>query len=580
MGLFEVDEFWLGPVADELEPRAVLLSNLFRDQLDRYGELEIIADRWAAIVADLPDSTALVLNADDPLVADLGRHREPLYFGVQDDALALPELQHASDSKHCRRCGAAYVYEAAYLAHLGRYACPSCGARRPDPQVHASDVELRGIRSAAFTLTAPEGERRIELPLPGLYNVYNALGAAALCLRLGVPLDEVAAGLGAVAPAFGRAETVAVGDRPMSILLVKNPAGANEVLRTLALEGTDLDLFGVLNDRTADGRDVSWVWDADWEIVAPHVRRLTCSGTRAAELALRLKYAGVDPARLEVVDGLERGARPRAGGRRRPALRAADLHGAARAQGRAQPPRARGVLAVNAKVIWHDVECGAYVADLPLWRELADEAGGPVLDVGAGTGRVALDLARAGHDVTALDLDADLLAALEQRADGLPVRTLVADAADFDAGEAAFALVAVPMQTIQLLPGRSGFFASARRAVAPGGLVALAIAETLESFEAEIELPPPDTGEADGWRFLSQPTAVREVADGMRIERLRHTIGPAGERATEPNTIVLAPVTADGLAEEGEAAGLHRHAVLHIAPTPEHVGSEVVVLRG
>ena len=305
MGLFEVDEFWLGPVVDEVEPRALLLSNLFRDQLDRYGELEIIADRWAAIVART--QTALVLNADDPLIADLGRDREALYFGVQDDGLALPELQHASDSKHCRRCGHAYEYEAAYLAHLGRYACPNCGARRPDPRVHASAVELRGIRSAAFTLTAPEGERRIELPMPGLYNVYNALGAAALCLRLGIALDDVAAGLAAVAPAFGRAETVQLGSRPMSILLVKNPAGANEVLRTLALEETELDLFGVLNDRTADGRDVSWVWDADWEIVAPHVRRLTCSGTRAAELALRLKYAGVDPERLEVVDDLERG---------------------------------------------------------------------------------------------------------------------------------------------------------------------------------------------------------------------------------------------------------------------------------
>ncbi len=304
MGLFEVDEFWLGPVAAELQPRAVLLGNLFRDQLDRYGELEIIADRWAEIVAGLDPATALVLNADDPLVADLGRDRQATYFGVQDDALALPELQHASDSKHCRRCGAAYVYEAAYLAHLGRYACPSCGARRPDPTVSAKDVELRGIRSAAFTLCTADGERRIELPLPGLYNVYNAVAAAALCLELGVPLDGVAAGLAAVAPAFGRAETIELAGRPTSILLVKNPAGANEVLRTLALEGTQLDLLGVLNDRIADGRDVSWVWDADWEIVAPHVRRLTCSGTRAAELALRLKYAGVAPERLEVVSDL------------------------------------------------------------------------------------------------------------------------------------------------------------------------------------------------------------------------------------------------------------------------------------
>jgi lipid II isoglutaminyl synthase (glutamine-hydrolysing) len=306
MGLFEVDEFWLGPVTADLAPRAVLLGNLFRDQLDRYGELEIIADRWAEIVERLPAATSLVLNADDPLVGDLGRRREALYYGVEDDALALPELQHASDSKHCRRCGHAYVYEAAYLAHLGHYACPNCGARRPDPAIAATTVELRGIRSAAFTLRTGDGERRIELPLPGLYNVYNALGAAALCLHLGVGLDDVAAGLAAVEPAFGRAETIDLG-RPTSILLVKNPAGANEVLRTLALEGTQLDLFGILNDRTADGRDVSWVWDADWELVAPHVRRLICSGTRAAELARRLKYAGVPAERLEVVEDVERG---------------------------------------------------------------------------------------------------------------------------------------------------------------------------------------------------------------------------------------------------------------------------------
>jgi UDP-N-acetylmuramyl tripeptide synthase len=304
LGLFEVDEFWLGPVVEELEPRALLLGNLFRDQLDRYGELETIADRWAAVVAARRDRTALVLNADDPLVADLGRDAEPLYFGVEDDRVAHAELQHASDSKHCRRCGHPYVYEAAYLAHLGRYHCPNCGARRPDPSVAATDVRLDGIRAAAFTLRSTGGEARVELPLPGLYNVYNALGAAALCLSLGAPLDAVVAGLQAVEPAFGRAETLDLAGRPTSILLVKNPAGANEVLRTLALEQGGLDLLGVLNDRIADGRDVSWVWDADWEVLAPHVRRMTCAGTRAAELALRMKYAGVQSGRLHVVDAL------------------------------------------------------------------------------------------------------------------------------------------------------------------------------------------------------------------------------------------------------------------------------------
>ncbi|MEA2310891.1 MAG: hypothetical protein QOE28_859 [Solirubrobacteraceae bacterium] len=307
LGLFEVDEFWLGPVVEELEPRALLLSNLFRDQLDRYGELDTIADRWAGVVAGRSPRTALVLNADDPLVADLGRGTDALYFGVEDDSLALPTLQHASDSKHCRNCGHAYVYEAVYLAHLGRYRCPSCGRRRPEPAVVASAVELRGIRSAAFTLSLGGSEHRVELPLPGLYNVYNALGAAALCSALEVPAERIVAGLAAVEPAFGRAETIELSGRPTSILLVKNPAGANEVLRTLTLEGAALDVLGVLNDGTADGRDVSWVWDADWELLAPHVRTMTCSGTRAAELALRMKYAGVDPARLRVLEPLADG---------------------------------------------------------------------------------------------------------------------------------------------------------------------------------------------------------------------------------------------------------------------------------
>jgi lipid II isoglutaminyl synthase (glutamine-hydrolysing) len=310
LGLFEVDEFWLPQLADELQPRAVLLSNLFRDQLDRYGELETIAERWAEVVAALPAATQLVLNADDPLVADLGRGRERVTtFGVEDDAMALPQMQHAADSKHCRSCGHAYAYEAVYLGHLGRYRCPQCGAGRPEPDVVASDVRLHGTRDAAFTLRIGGTDPRsatVTLPLPGLYNVYNALGAAALCHALGVPFDEIVAGLQAVEAAFGRAETIDLDGRDLSILLIKNPAGANEVLRTLALEDGPLDLLAVLNDNVADGRDVSWVWDADFELLAGRVRRVVCAGTRAGELAVRLKYAGVEPQRLVVVPELER----------------------------------------------------------------------------------------------------------------------------------------------------------------------------------------------------------------------------------------------------------------------------------
>jgi UDP-N-acetylmuramyl tripeptide synthase len=304
-GLFELDEFWLDRVAPQLRPRVVLLGNLFRDQLDRFGELEAIADRWAAVVAALLEQASLVLNADDPLVADLGRERAGVsYFGVEDPSMAMPQMQHASDSKHCRRCGAAYVYEAIYLGHLGRYRCPSCGQERPPPSIAAEDVELLGTRSARFRLRTPAGSAAVALPLPGLYNVYNALGAASLCLALGTPLENVVAGLQDVRAAFGRAEIIEIDGAELAILLIKNPAGANEILRTLVLERGQLDLLGVLNDQVADGRDISWIWDADFEVLASQVRRVTCSGRRAAELALRLKYAGVPSERLHVVPAL------------------------------------------------------------------------------------------------------------------------------------------------------------------------------------------------------------------------------------------------------------------------------------
>jgi lipid II isoglutaminyl synthase (glutamine-hydrolysing) len=300
LGLFEVDEAWLPSVADQVEPRLLLLSNLFRDQLDRYGELELLADRWAELVARLDGHAGFVLNADDPLVADLGRDRRQVtYFGVEDDSQALPGMQHAADSKHCRNCGHAYVYDAVYLGHLGRYRCPNCGRHRPEPQVAATRVDLDGMRGSRVELRTPRGPLAVRLPLPGLYNVYNAVAATATALELGVGPATVGEALEAFGGAFGRVETIPVDGRQVSILLVKNPAGANEVLRTLTLEDGRLDLWLALNDRTADGRDVSWIWDADFEVLAGRVRKATCSGTRAEEMALRLKYAGLD-AELEV----------------------------------------------------------------------------------------------------------------------------------------------------------------------------------------------------------------------------------------------------------------------------------------
>ena len=305
LGLFEVDEFWLEGVAAALQPRAIVLGNLFRDQLDRYGELEAIAERWAGLLAS--SSTQLVANADDPLIADLGRDRAgTLYFGIEDAASATgAPLAHASDSKRCRNCGEAYVYAHVYIAHLGDYACPACGRARPHPDVAAHGVRLDGLRAASFELRTPLGSAEVAIALPGLYNVYNALAAAALATALGLAPEQIATGLAGAAAVFGRGERVTIGGHELSILLIKNPAGANEVLRLLGAQDGAHDVLGILNDRVADGRDVSWIWDADFETLAPRVRHATCAGSRASELALRLKYAGVAPDRISVTPALD-----------------------------------------------------------------------------------------------------------------------------------------------------------------------------------------------------------------------------------------------------------------------------------
>ena len=414
-GLFEVDEFWLGQVVDELRAARAAAGQpvprparpLRRARLDRRP----LGGRGRR--APRPRSCSTPTTPPSPTSAATSA---PLYFGVQDDAMALPEMQHAADAKHCRRCGAPYRYDAIYLGHLGRYHCDNCGATRPEPQVVGPRHRARGrARRALHAAHAGRRARASRCPCPGSTTSTTRSAPPRSRSPSGATLDEVDAGLHAVSPAFGRAETLRVADRDMSILLVKNPAGANEVLRTLTLEDGEHDVFAVLNDNIADGRDVSWVWDADFEVLAPRVRRATCSGTRAAEMALRLKYAGVPTDRIVVEPELGAGPGSRPGRRRRPALRPAHLHrdaGAARPARRARrrarlvrtparsfagyevPPRGDPVGLTD--VLWHDLECGGYDLDLPLWRELADREGSPVLDVGAGTGRVALDLARRG----------------------------------------------------------------------------------------------------------------------------------------------------------------------------------------
>jgi len=307
LGLFEVDEAALPEVAARVRPRAVCLGNLFRDQLDRYGELEHVAQRWRGAVQELDPAATLVVNGDDPQIGDLVRDRPDAFvFGVDDPRHARPSLQHAADSKYCVRCGTPYEYAAPYVGHLGDYRCPRCGHGRPPLSARALDIRVRGLESVSFRLELPEGLRDVQLRLPGLYNVYNALAAASLARALGATLDEIVEGLERFSAAFGRFERIAVGERRLLMLLIKNPAGANEVVRTIVDGGAARPAVIALNDGIADGRDVSWIWDVDFEPLIPGLQTLVATGDRAAELALRFKYAGLDPAAIEVVPGLER----------------------------------------------------------------------------------------------------------------------------------------------------------------------------------------------------------------------------------------------------------------------------------
>jgi UDP-N-acetylmuramyl tripeptide synthase len=303
LGLLEVDEGAVPEVLRRVHPRAVCLGNLFRDQLDRYGELELVAERWRKAVADLPETTTLVVNADDPQLAGMNGATR---YGLDDPRRSRPTLQHAADSTHCVRCGTPYEYTAAYIGHLGDYRCPSCGDARPPLDVVARSVELHGLESLSFDLVMPEGTRRVELSLPGLYNVYNALAAATLSRALGATLDEIAAGLGRFSAAFGRFERISVGGKTLLLLLVKNPAGANEIVRTLVEGGPPRLAVIALNDAIADGRDVSWIWDVDFEPLFDALDTVIVSGERAAELALRCKYAGVDEKAIVLESDLER----------------------------------------------------------------------------------------------------------------------------------------------------------------------------------------------------------------------------------------------------------------------------------
>ncbi len=300
--LLEVDEAIVPPAIVKLgEPRAVVLTNLFRDQLDRYGEVDRLADGWLGVLRSTRRPT-LIANADDPLVAHVAYASglPTVFFGVEvEGAHGSTEV---SDVTLCPRCATMLAYTSRWLSQLGDYACPRCGFARPARDLWARPAPGTGAGAEAEVGGVAAG--RLRLRTPGLHNVYNALGALGLATHLGVATDAVLTSLAAYQPVFGRWSKVRRGEMDVQVNLVKNPAGMNQTLRALRGLPGDKALVFVLNDNIADGRDISWIWDVDMEELLPEAQHVVAAGTRRHEMALRLAYAGVPAERLTTADGV------------------------------------------------------------------------------------------------------------------------------------------------------------------------------------------------------------------------------------------------------------------------------------
>ena len=288
-GVFEIDEASLPRAVEEIQPKATVVLNLFRDQLDRYGELESIAKKIEKALA--PQATKAILNADDPRVAEIGLSlpAKPLWFGIDDDHIASHSLPHAADARTCPHDGATLIFDRVYVGHDGVYRCPNGDFARPAPDVTATDIELHGFDSLAMTVN----RTRIEMPLGGLYNVYNVLAAYAAARGVGLDDDYIAGRLKTFKAAFGRQERIEFRGRHLVLVLSKNPAGFNETVRTATELAHGKHFIIGLNDRKADGTDVSWIWDVDFEQLRGNAATVIPAGNRAYDLAVRLKYAGV-----------------------------------------------------------------------------------------------------------------------------------------------------------------------------------------------------------------------------------------------------------------------------------------------
>lgn len=292
IAIFEVDEATMPEITSKVEPRLVMVTNLFRDQLDRYGELDKTAMLIGNSIKNLSDTTIL-LNSDDPLVSDLSKYNKNVcYFGMSQDTLGT-KSKGAIDSKRCLECGDNLNFSVRYFGHLGIYQCPKCGFSRPNPTYTMDAVKLE-VESSSASFVGPDIKTKISIGIPGLYNLYNALAAASAAHLLHVPYGEISKALISVSAAFGRMEKIKIKDKNILLLLVKNPTGFTQGIETLTYDKKKKNILVALNDNFADGTDVSWIWDAEMELLKDFTNSVVASGIRGEDMVLRLKHALFD----------------------------------------------------------------------------------------------------------------------------------------------------------------------------------------------------------------------------------------------------------------------------------------------
>lgn len=292
VAVFEVDEATMPEATVKIRPKVVLVTNLFRDQLDRYGELDKTAAIIGSSLRGFRDMIT-VLNADDPLVADLAKYAEGkvVHFGITEPS-ANTKSKAAMDSKDCLECGNELEYAHRYFGHLGVWHCPKCGQKRPALNLEASEITLTP-KSSQFKMKINEQEIKAQMSIPGLHNVYNALSATTVALIEGSGGPAVTQALRDFSAAFGRMETLKINRKEVMLLLAKNPTGANQSLVSVFSDGVPKNILFALNDNFADGTDVSWIWDIDLEFFDLKDSNFVATGIRAEDMALRLKYAGI-----------------------------------------------------------------------------------------------------------------------------------------------------------------------------------------------------------------------------------------------------------------------------------------------